>query len=189
VTTELEFHPLANLFPLMEGEEFDALVVDIKANGLFEPIILYEGKILDGRNRYRAMLALGHGKQMHEHPCGYFLKYDLKPADPIAYVISANIRRRHLTTDQRAAFGAELAEKLAEAARARQLAGTLASNEAKGKAAEQAAKEVGVSTSSVERATKRKKEDPEAHKQAKGGRCRRSRRRRRPRASATVWRT
>jgi len=53
----LEFHPIADMFPPMEGEEFDAFVADIKANGLLEDIVLFEGMILDGRNRYRACLA------------------------------------------------------------------------------------------------------------------------------------
>jgi hypothetical protein len=94
----LEFHPIADMFPLMEGKEFDALVADIKANALRYKIALYEGKILDGRNRYRAMLAAGH-RPTKEH----FFEY--KPAlstdTPLSYVITANLHRRHLTAEQK----------------------------------------------------------------------------------------
>jgi hypothetical protein len=99
----IPFHPIANLFPLMEGEEFDALVADIKNNGQREPIILYEGKILDGRNRYRACLAAGVGLKLSKHE-------DDSPyiGDPVAYVISKNVHRRHLTGEQKRELIAKL---------------------------------------------------------------------------------
>jgi hypothetical protein len=100
MTADLKFHPLADIFPLMEGEEFEALVADIKAHALRTKITLHEGKILDGRNRYRAMLAAGHTTPISS---GHFFKYkSLVPGDtPLDYVIRANLHRRHLTAEQK----------------------------------------------------------------------------------------
>lgn len=92
-------HAAADLFPLIEGTEFTALVADIAAHGVREPIVLFEGKILDGRNRYRAAQAAGV-----ECPTR---KYD--GGDAVAFVISANLLRRHLKESQRAMIGADLA--------------------------------------------------------------------------------
>jgi hypothetical protein len=95
---ELKFHPLADIFPLMEGAELDALVEDIKKNGLQYPIFLYEGKILDGRNRYRACLAAGFEPVVRNWIGG----------DPASFVISRNIRRRHLSAEQKRELIAKL---------------------------------------------------------------------------------
>src|SRR5215831_7774662 len=99
----VKFHPLADIFPLMEGAEFEALVADIKANGCREPIYLHEGMILDGRNRYRACLVAGV-----KLPCLLRLASDPADFDPVAFVISHNIHRRHLTAEQRRELIAKL---------------------------------------------------------------------------------
>jgi hypothetical protein len=95
----LRFHPEAERFPMMGNKKFDLLVEDMKQNGLQNPIHLHEGQILDGRNRYLACLVAGVEPR--------FVKFDGK--DPVAFVYSVNVHRRHLTNEQKA----ELVEKLA----------------------------------------------------------------------------
>jgi hypothetical protein len=83
------FHPLSNAFPLMMGAQFDELVADIKANGLREPITLYQDMILDGRNRYRGC------PNAKIEP--RFEQFEGDETAAAAFVISRNIHRRHLT--------------------------------------------------------------------------------------------
>jgi hypothetical protein len=96
---KIPFHPLANIFPLIEGAEFEELVADIRAHGVRIPIWLYKDKVLDGRNRYRAaqVASLDCPTRIYEGN------------DPVAFVVSANLHRRHLSTSQRAMIGARLA--------------------------------------------------------------------------------
>jgi ParB-like chromosome segregation protein Spo0J len=94
-----EFHPLAAIFPVMAEPEIAELAADIKANGLRVPIVLYEGKILDGRNRYLACVSAGLEPQFTEY----------EGDQPIQYSLSLNLHRRHLTTSQRAAVAADVA--------------------------------------------------------------------------------
>jgi N6-adenosine-specific RNA methylase IME4/ParB-like chromosome segregation protein Spo0J len=98
----LQFHPLADLFPLIEGAEFDDLVSDIRAHGQREDITLHEGKVLDGRNRYRACRAAGiAARACHFRP-------DIH-GNLLGFVISKNLKRRHLNDDQRRLVAAKIA--------------------------------------------------------------------------------
>jgi hypothetical protein len=96
---EYESHPAADLFPMMTDAELDALGEDMLQHGQREPIILYRGQILDGRNRYRACIVKGIEPKFMEG----------RPADPYAFVATANLHRRHLSDEQRGMIAARLA--------------------------------------------------------------------------------
>ena len=102
---EFAAHPLATLFPLIEGAEFDELVADIKANGIHDPIDIFQGRILDGRNRYNAAAAAGI--EIETRHIRYF-REELY-GDPLTYVLSKNLKRRHLNESQRGMVAANLA--------------------------------------------------------------------------------
>ena len=55
----MEFHEFANIFPMLGDDEAESLRADIQANGLNQPVTIFEGKVLDGRNRWLACLKLG----------------------------------------------------------------------------------------------------------------------------------
>lgn len=94
-------HPAALAFPEIVGEEFTALVEDIRANGLLNPIIIDEKNVLlDGRNRLRAWVELGNPATT--------IKRHIHPGDPLDLIVSSNIRRRHLTDTQLATLAFDL---------------------------------------------------------------------------------
>ena len=94
----MDFHPLANIFPLIEGTEFEKFVEDVRLHGVLEPIWTHEGTF-EGRHRYRAAAVAGV-------PCP---TRPYEGDDPVAFVISMNFRRRHLDKLQRAMVAAKLA--------------------------------------------------------------------------------
>lgn len=162
----MRFHALANLFPLLEGREFDDLVADIKTNGLHEPIWIYQGEILDGRNRYRACVA--GGVEVHTR--------EYMGDSPVAFVWSLNGTRRQLNKSQLAMIAVKMLEPLKAEAKKRQGARTdlniptvpEGSGES-GEAVAQAAALVGLGATSVYQAKAVIDRAPELAKQVESG--------------------
>tara|TARA_R110002073_G_scaffold76548_6_gene185856 strand:- start:10602 stop:11507 length:906 start_codon:yes stop_codon:yes gene_type:complete len=97
--TDLKVHPVADLFPMLPADEAAELSLDVGMYGLREAITLYDGELLDGRNRLKACRDAG------VEPV--FETYD--GDDPVGFIISKNIRRRQLSPSQRAMIAAEIA--------------------------------------------------------------------------------
>jgi hypothetical protein len=134
----IKVHPAADAFPMLSEEELDALAEDIKAHGLTDPVTTWVDKdgtewLLDGRNRLDAMAAAGYHFKLHGQlissgpdkgtreperfkvlPPNGLSKWAIAyvhpyyGADPYAFVISANIHRRHLSTEDRKRIAVEL---------------------------------------------------------------------------------
>ena len=94
-----ENHPFADLFPMMGAAEHKELADDIESNGLYDKIWLYEGKVLDGRNRLKACAERDVDPKFEEY----------KGKDALGFVIAKNLHRRHLTESQRAMIAAKMA--------------------------------------------------------------------------------
>lgn len=149
----MNFHPYANVFPLLAADELATLAADIRSQGLQQPIVLLNGQILDGRNRYLACEQAGVAPRFT----------DYTGDDPVGFVVSANLKRRHLNESQRAMVGATIKPLFEEQARARQSAAggdrkSVSANLREaigdtGKAADHAAAVVSVSPRLVEHAS------------------------------------
>lgn len=151
---QFEFHEAANIFPLDE-EHLGDLAHDIRTNGQQVAIEIMDNQILDGRRRYLAC------KKANVTP--RFIEVDV--IDPVAYVLSLNLHRRHLSPTQLAMVGARAREYYDAQAKERQKAhGNTAPGKAKslpvnlpevknGDARDHAAKAVGVSGKSIDFAT------------------------------------
>jgi hypothetical protein len=96
----MKYHPYADLFPLLEGTEYLDLVADVKAHGLLNPITIFDDMVLDGRNRDRACADAGVTPRYEK--LGFGL-------DPLRFVASQNLMRRHLTKVERSFIGASMA--------------------------------------------------------------------------------
>jgi len=170
-------HPAAELFPLMCEEELNALSDDIREHGQRHPIVMTEGKILDGRNRFLACV-MAHKKPWIEQWDGQ--------GNPVTYVLSANLQRRHLTPTQKAAIAANALPLFEEEAKKRMVeGGRVGGSQPKGstdsvlplpkrqdpskRAIAQAAKAVGAGRDATAALVAIKKTAPEVFERVKAG--------------------
>lgn len=158
MSQDYEFHEIANWLPMMDDEGLQKMAEDIKVHGQKLPIILYEGKILDGRNRYTACTMAGIVPFFKELPGN---------EDPVAYAESMNVPRRHLTTSQLAMYADKKRDYYEAEAKKRQKEGQDRGRESQhgrmvetlppsemAKARDQVGKSVGVSGRTMDKAKK-----------------------------------
>src|SRR5580658_9856770 len=85
----LEPHPICLLMPSADEDELASLIDDIRAHGLLDPIVLFEGRILDGRSRAAACESAGVAPR--------YVQFQGAREDALMFVVSHNLKRRHLT--------------------------------------------------------------------------------------------
>lgn len=98
----MDVHEIATLFPHMSDVDRDHLRASLIQEGQLEDILVFEGKILDGRHRYETCLELGMEPRIRE--------FNGDMASAFSHSVALNLSRRHLTTVQRAAAGAGIKE-------------------------------------------------------------------------------
>ena len=173
----LKPHKLAQFFPPMPEKEIDNLVADILDHGLKYPIVTHDGCILDGRARLTACKRAGVEPVLVKLP---------ENEDPLDYLVSVSLRRKHFSDDQRIMISAGISMELAK--RSKVLRAKTASNarhhgkkgdasgttaipkkEPKERANETVAKLFNVSPTAVKLATRLIKESPAAALAVKNG--------------------
>ena len=146
----MKFRAEAEIWPVMADEELKALAADIDANGQQYPISLYQNGILDGRNRWLAITKFG---QKIKEP-----RFEtVKPPSPIAFVVSRNEKRRHLSESQRGHTGAaalpffEAEAKKRQARKPKGLSGPIGPDKIEHRARDDAAKAFATSPRNIQR--------------------------------------
>jgi ParB-like chromosome segregation protein Spo0J len=169
----MKHHPIADVWPMMDETKLHELADDIRKNGQLVPVWLYEGKILDGRNRWAACKIAGVEPKTK----------DYTGDEPTAFAVAMNDRRRHMNKGALAAVAAELEPHFAADAKRRQR--DAGKEHGRGqkvvekvpqpmekpaiKAREEAAKSVGVNDRYVSDAKKVRQEAPEVFERLKAG--------------------
>lgn len=167
----LKPHPMSMLFPSLDSDSLRALADDLKVNGQRDPIVLFEGMILDGNQRYSARQLDTEVPELSEREFAPETE-----GDPLEFVLSKNLHRRQLTPGQKAAVAVEFEEKFSKEAKGRSLQnlkqnGAVPVGETKvaGRSRDRAAKALGVCSRYVQDAKKVRQESRQLFEAVKSG--------------------
>ena len=166
-----ELHPLSLVMPPMSDDEYKQLLESIKQHGQMEPVVIFEGQILDGRHRYAAC------RELNIEPIIRKYSYEHDGPSPATFSLVKNTHRRHLTTSQRAMVAAAILPFFEAEARENQ---RKAGGDQKAKSDQtetstpvhshaKAAEEMHVSRASVHTAAKLANEAPDLAEEVKAG--------------------
>ena len=161
---EPKYHELSTVFTSFEDtQEFDGIVVSIKQYGLFEPILMWQGWIVDGRHRHKACL------KADVKPTYEYLPDDMPFNVVRDRVVAANLMRRHLTTGQRAMTAAALANMTVGGTGSNQHEKSKRENSTDSKSNKDAADQLNVSDYSVKTAKAIKRDAPDLAEEVSKG--------------------
>ncbi len=161
--TEPKYHELSTVFTSFEDtQEFDGIVVSIKQYGLFEPILMWQGWIVDGRHRHKACL------KADVKPTYEYLPDDMPFNVVRDRVVAANLMRRHLTTGQRAMTAAALAN-MTDGGGGNQYTKVDRTNSSSAKSNEDSADQLNVGTTAVKTAKAIKRDAPDLAEEVSKG--------------------
>lgn len=164
----MKVHPVAQLFPMLSASELNDMAASIRKDGLLNPCVRQGDVLIDGRNRVAACKIAGVEPTFREY----------EGDSPVAFIIGANLARRHLDKGQKIALALEIEPHFAAEARKRMAAGgklevrqgkEKVPYPEKGQARDQAGKAVGVSGKLVDAAKAIKKADPARFEKVKQG--------------------
>lgn len=161
---EPEYHDLSTVFVSFEDtQEFDGIVDSIKQYGLFEPILMWQGWIVDGRHRHKACL------KADVKPTYEYIPDDTPFNIVLDRVVGANLMRRHMTTGQRAMTAAALATMTVGGTGSNQHEKSKRNNCSDSKSNKDAADKLNVSDMSVKRAKAIKRDAPDLAEEVSKG--------------------
>ncbi len=146
-SSQLTRHELSAIFMDMPEEDFENLLKSVESEGFKDPVIrMIDAQVLDGWHRYRAAKELNLLRKLR------FQQWDEKDeGDPAAFVYARNQNRRHHSKAVRAQIAVSFAQRFGHGGDRKSDESSHQNDDLKTR--QELAKEAGVSTATIDRAS------------------------------------